>query len=173
MLEIIAIVLLVVLDQAVKLLVRANIPLGGHVAFIPGFLDFTYLQNDGAAFSILEGARWFFVLLTVAFIVFAIWVLVKKKLLHPIGTWSWVLVVAGAAGNLIDRAAFGYVTDMIETLFMNFPVFNVADICVVVGGIVFCIYYAFLHDKLKAAKAEKPDAVPETAAQDLPSEEEA
>ena len=50
-------------------------------------------------------------------------------------------------GNLIDRALLGYVTDMFETLFMRFAVFNVADICVVVGGIAFCVYYLFFHGK--------------------------
>jgi signal peptidase II len=57
------------------------------------------------------------------------------------------LVLAGAVGNLIDRALLGYVTDMFETLFMRFAVFNVADICVVVGGIAFCVYYLFFHGK--------------------------
>ena len=56
-------------------------------------------------------------------------------------------VLAGAVGNLIDRALLGYVTDMFETLFMRFAVFNVADICVVVGGIAFCVYYLFFHGK--------------------------
>ena len=63
-----------------------------------------------------------------------------------------MLVLAGAAGNLIDRCLYGYVVDMFEVQFMRFAIFNVADIFVVVGGILFCVYYLFLHDKLKEEK---------------------
>lgn len=152
MLETAAIILLVILDQAVKYLVKTNIPLGGSVPFLPGILGLTHIHNEGAAFSVLTGARWFFVVLTVVFLVFGLWVLWKKKLRHPLGIWSWVLVLAGAAGNLIDRCLYGYVVDMFEVQFMRFAIFNVADIFVVVGGILFCVYYLFLHDKLKEEK---------------------
>lgn len=152
MLETAAIILLVILDQAVKYLVKINIPLGGSVPFLPGILGLTHIHNEGAAFSMLTGARWFFVVLTVVFLVFGLWVLWKKKLRHPLGIWSWVLVLAGAAGNLIDRCLYGYVVDMFEVQFMRFAIFNVADIFVVVGGILFCVYYLFLHDKLKEEK---------------------
>ena len=67
MLATIVIVLLVILDQLVKYLVKTNIPLGGSVPFLPGVLGLTHIHNTGAAFSMLSGARWFFVLLTVAF----------------------------------------------------------------------------------------------------------
>ena len=152
MLETAAIILLVILDQAVKYLVKINIPLGGSVPFLPGILGLTHIHNEGAAFSMLTGARWFFVVLTVVFLVFGLWVLWKKKLRHPLGIWPWVLVLAGAAGNLIDRCLYGYVVDMFEVQFMRFAIFNVADIFVVVGGILFCVYYLFLHDKLKEEK---------------------
>ena len=152
MLETAAIILLVILDQAVKYLVKTNIPLGGSVPFLPGILGLTHIHNEGAAFSMLTGARWFFVVLTVVFLVFGLWVLWKKKLRHPLGIWSWVLVLAGAAGNLIDRCLYGYVVDMFEVQFMRFAIFNVADIFVVVGGLLFCVYYLFLHDKLKEEK---------------------
>lgn len=152
MLETAAIILLVILDQAVKYLVKTNIPLGGSVPLLPGILGLTHIHNEGAAFSMLTGARWFFVVLTVVFLGFGLWVLWKKKLRHPLGIWSWVLVLAGAAGNLIDRCLYGYVVDMFEVQFMRFAIFNVADIFVVVGGILFCVYYLFLHDKLKEGK---------------------
>lgn len=152
MLETAAIILLVILDQAVKYLVKTNIPLGSSVPFLPGILGLTHIHNEGAAFSMLTGARWFFVVLTVVFLGFGLWVLWKKKLRHPLGSWSWVLVLAGAAGNLIDRCLYGYVVDMFEVQFMRFAIFNVADIFVVVGGILFCVYYLFLHDKLKEEK---------------------
>ena len=155
MIETIVIVLLVGLDQLVKYLVRVHIPLGGQLPFIPQVLALAHIQNAGAAFSMLTGARWFFVVLTVAFVAFAMWVLYAGKLTHPFGRWTLALIVAGALGNLIDRALNGYVVDMFEVLFMNFAIFNVADIFVVVGGIGFCIYYGFFHDKLKAKQKQE------------------
>lgn len=155
MIELIVILLLTALDQLVKFLVKTNIPLGGRVDFIPHVLGLTHIHNEGAAFSMLSGARWFFVVLTVVFVLFALWVLWKRKITHPLGRWTMVLVIAGAIGNLIDRAIYGYVVDMFEVLFMHFAIFNVADIFVVVGGIGFCVYYGFLHDKWKQrAKTE-------------------
>ena len=147
MIEAIVILLLVGLDQLVKYLVRVHIPLGGHAPLIPHVLGLSHLRNTGAAFSMLTGARWFFVVLTVVFLIFALWVLYAGKLRHSLGKWTLVMIIAGAAGNLIDRALFGYVVDMFETLFIQFPIFNVADIYVTVGGVLFCVYYAFLHDK--------------------------
>lgn len=145
--ETLVVVLLTALDQLVKYLVKANIPLGTQEEFIPHVLGLTHIHNTGAAFSMLSGARWFFVVLTVVFVIFALWVLYAKKITHPMGRWTLVLIIAGAVGNLIDRALYGYVVDMFEVLFMHFAIFNVADIFVVVGGILFCIYYGFLHDK--------------------------
>ena len=155
MIEAIVILLLVGLDQLVKYLVRTRIPLGGHEALIPHVLGLSHIHNDGAAFSILVGARWFFVVLTLVFLAFALWVLYGKKINHPLGKWTLVLIIAGAAGNLIDRAFYGYVVDMFETLFISFPIFNVADIYVTVGGVLFCIYYAYLHDAWKKREQEK------------------
>ena len=73
--------------------------------------------------------------------------LLKRAFPRPLAMLTLSLVLAGAVGNLIDRALFGYVTDMFQTLFMQFAVFNVADICVVCGGIGFCVYYLFLHGR--------------------------
>lgn len=154
----IAMVLLVALDQIVKYAVKTAIPLGGRADFIPHVLGLTHLQNTGAAFSMLAGggARWFFVILTVAVVIGVLYVLYRKKITHPLGCWMLTLIVAGAVGNLIDRVLYGYVVDMFETLFMDFAIFNVADIFVVVGGIGFCIYYGFLHDKWKPEQSEEP-----------------
>lgn len=152
MLYTIAIAVLVILDQVVKYAVKTSIPLGGRATFIPHVLGLTHLQNTGAAFSMLAGggARWFFVILTVVVVAVILWVLYRKKITHPFGCWMLALIAAGAVGNLIDRVLYGYVVDMFETLFMRFAIFNVADIFVVVGGIGFCVYYGFLHDKWKA-----------------------
>lgn len=138
---------LVGLDQLVKFLVRAYIPMGEGVPFLPHILQLTYYQNTGAAFSIFEEHTWILTLISAAASILIIVLMVRKTFNHPFGMVSLALVLAGAVGNLIDRLFLGYVTDMFQTLFMNFAVFNVADICVVVGGIAFCVYYLFSHDK--------------------------
>ncbi|MBU5435285.1 signal peptidase II [Pseudoflavonifractor sp. MSJ-37] len=149
-------VLLVALDQTVKYLVRAHIPLGGSVPFLPHVMDFTYVQNTGAAFSIFAQHTWLLTLLSLAVSVLLILALVRGWVTRTRpGRLCLTLVLAGAVGNLIDRALFGFVTDMFETLFIHFAVFNVADICVVVGGIGFCAYYLFLYDKLEGKEAPR------------------
>ena len=152
MLATIVIVLLVILDQLVKYLVKTNIPLGGSVPFLPGILGLTHIHNTGAAFSMLSGARWFFVLLTVAFVIFGMWVLLTGRLRHPLGKWSWVLVLGGAIGNLIDRCVYGYVVDMFDLLLFDYPVFNLADCFVVVGVILGAVYYLWFYEKYDARK---------------------
>ena len=147
---------LIVIDQLVKWWVRGNIPLGEAIPFIPHLMDLTYTQNTGAAFSSFSGFTWLLTLVSLGASV-AVAVLLWKNFFP--GTWgklSLSLILAGAVGNLIDRALLGFVTDMFETTFMNFAVFNVADICVVVGGILAGVYYIFLMDKLEP-REETPD----------------
>lgn len=150
------IALCVLLDQVVKYLVRANIPLGGSVSFLPGIMDLTYYQNTGMAFSLFSEHTWVLTILSAAVAVALTTLLLSRFITHPFGRISLSLVIAGALGNLIDRAAFGFVTDMFRTLFIRFAIFNVADICVVVGGILFCIYYLFFYDKLEHPERGAP-----------------
>lgn len=140
---------LVALDQLVKYLVLQNIPLGEHVPFIPYIVDLTYVQNTGAAFSMFSEHTWLLTLTSLVMSVVlaaAIW---KSFFRHPLGKITLSLLLAGAVGNLIDRAARGFVVDMFNVLFMDFAVFNVADICVVVGGIAAALYYLLLMDRLE------------------------
>lgn len=128
---------IVAADQFTKFLVLQNIPLHGHVDFIPGVLGFTYVRNTGAAFSSFEGAQWLFVLVFVLFTVAIIWEFSGKR--WPFTTferWLIVAIYAGGIGNMIDRFRFGYVVDMLQTEFMEFPVFNVADSFITCGCIL-------------------------------------
>jgi len=140
---------LVLLDQAVKLLVRAQIPLGESVPFLPYVMNLTYVQNTGAAFSLFTEHTWALTLISLAVSLLLAAAMVKGVFSHRFPQTALAVVLAGAVGNLIDRAALGFVTDMFQTTFMNFAVFNVADICVVVGGIAAGIYYMFLMDRLE------------------------
>ena len=152
MLYAVIVIFCVALDQLVKYLVRANIPLGESIPFLPHIMDLTYIQNTGAAFSMLNRHTWLLTLVSLAASV-AVAVLMVKVFRHPWGRLPLALVLAGAVGNLIDRAFRGFVVDMFNVLFMNFAVFNVADICVVVGGIAFCLYYLFLYEKLEGKES--------------------
>ena len=145
---------LVALDQLVKYLVLEHIPLGAHVPFIPHIVELTFVKNTGAAFSILSEHTWLLALVSLVMsgvLAAAIW---KNFFHHPLGKLTLTLLLGGAVGNLIDRVFRGFVVDMFNVLFMNFAVFNVADICVVVGGIAAGVYYALLMDKLEGRKEE-------------------
>ncbi|NSQ29055.1 signal peptidase II [Enterococcus faecalis] len=144
--------LLVGLDQWSKYLTVQNISLGETKEFIPGFLSLTHLRNTGAAWSLLEGKMIFFYVITVIVSVVIIYLLIKnykKSIWYSVGL-SFVL--AGAIGNFIDRVRLGYVVDMLQTDFMHFPIFNVADSTLVVG--VICIFIYLILDE-KAAKEGK------------------
>ena len=146
-------VLLVFADQAVKFAVRANIPLGQTVPLIPHVMDLTYVRNTGAAFSILRQHTWLLTLTSVVVVLVMCALIVKGFFKNALGRWSAVLVLAGGMGNLIDRAVFGFVTDMFKTVFMEFPVFNVADCCITVG-----VPLLFLYVLLYMGKDERQNA---------------
>ena len=122
---------------------------GSSRTFIKNVIDFVYLENRGAAFGIMQNARAVFIVITVAVLAgVASYIFVKKPknklLLSSLG-----LIAGGAVGNLIDRIMQGYVVDFIETTFMDFPVFNVADICVCIGVALLILYMLFFDGKQK------------------------
>lgn len=140
---------LVGIDQLVKWWVRSSIPLGESIPFIPHLIDLTYTQNTGAAFSSFSGMTWLLTLVSLGASIVVAVLLAKNYFPGVWGKLSLSLVLAGAVGNLIDRALLGFVTDMFETTFMDFAVFNVADICVVAGGFLMVFYVLLLWDKDK------------------------
>ena len=156
MLYAIVAIILLILDQALKLWVTSNIVLtSGIKELIPNVIHLTNYHNEGMAFGLLKNFRWFFVVLCVAFCVAIIYFMVKKIINGKIARWSAVVVMAGAVGNGIDRVINGYVVDMFEFEFVNFAIFNVADIFITLGGIVFCV--CILFEKSTVAKAPLVD----------------
>lgn len=141
-----AAVLCVAADQAVKFLVVNTMPLGRSEKLLPPLLQLTRVHNYGAAWSSFSGARWLLIGLTAAGMCVLIWLLVKI-VRHPLGQWSLAIILGGGIGNLIDRVRLGYVVDMLDTMFMDFPVFNVADVFVVCGTICALIYYLAFYGK--------------------------
>ncbi len=134
-------------DQLTKYLTVANIPLYQDVPFLPGILNFTYVKNTGAAFSMLQGAQWLFTLIFVLLTAALILEYFKKPLpFTGLERWCIAAVYGGGLGNMIDRVRLGYVVDMLETQFMEFPVFNVAD-CFITCGCIFLIVHVIFFNK--------------------------
>lgn len=136
-------------DQWLKVWVRGNIPLGGSLPFIPHIMELTYTRNTGAAFSSFSGMTW--LLTAVSLVVSVVLAVMLWKRYFPgwLGKLSLTLLLAGAVGNLIDRLFLGFVTDMFATTFINFAVFNIADICVCCGGALMVVYVLLFWDEEK------------------------
>ena len=140
---------IVAADQITKFLTVANIGLHVDKPFIPGFLSLTYEQNRGAAFSSFEGMQWLFALIFGVFTVLILWEYFKKPMpFSKFERWCIAAIYGGGLGNMIDRVRMGYVVDMIQTDFMDFPVFNVADCFITCGCIALFISLAFFNKNM-------------------------
>ena len=147
---------IVAADQITKYLTVANIALHQDVPFLPGLLQLTYVQNTGAAFSSFEGQQWLFALIFVIFTGMLFYEYYKKPIgFLPFERWCIAAIYGGGLGNMIDRVRMGYVVDMIETTFMEFPVFNVAD-CFITCGCILMMVHLVLFNK-EFWKDEKKD----------------
>ena len=138
---------IVAADQISKALVLTHIPLGGEVPVLPGVVGLTYVRNFGAAFSSFQGMQWLFAVIFIVFTVAVIWEYRKKAMpFTKLERWCIAAIYGGGLGNMIDRLRFGYVVDMIETQFMEFPVFNVAD-CLITCGCILLVAHLILFNK--------------------------
>ena len=133
------VLLLIGLDQLVKSYIVQQIPLGEVRSWIPNFVSLTYLQNRGAAFSMLQDQQWFFAIITLVVMVGVIWYLHKHMEDSFWMVLGLTLIIAGGLGNFIDRISQGFVVDMFHLDFINFAIFNVADSYLTVGVIILLI----------------------------------
>lgn len=146
-LEILGFAGLTLVDQWTKVLSVAHLKGQAAYPLIKGVLEFYYLENHGAAFSLLQDAMWFFYIIAVLAIAFVAWFLHRMPAAQhylPVRILM-VAIAAGALGNLIDRVQLGYVRDFIYFSLIDFPVFNVADIYVTVSVAVFIILMLFYY----------------------------
>ena len=150
---------LVAADQITKALAVAYLKPVTTVPIIRDVLHLTYRENTGAAFSILSGFRWGFVILAVIVCAAVIYINASRKIDSKLFYASSILVVAGAIGNVIDRIATGAVVDFIDFRLIDFPVFNFADICLTVGVAMLFIYFLFFYGKEK--KTVKTEETPD------------
>lgn len=144
------VLLLIGLDQLVKAYVVQQIPLGEVRSWIPNLVSLTYLQNRGAAFSMLQDQQWFFAIITLLVMAGAIWYLHKHMEDSLCMVFGLTLIIAGGLGNFIDRMSQCFVVDMFHLDFINFAIFNVADSYLTVGVIVLLI--AMLKEEVNGNK---------------------
>ncbi len=139
------------IDQLLKLLVMRDIEPIGSKTVIGGLLSIDYTENKGAAFSLMEGGRWFFVAVTLIVCALVIFLMFRYKNQGFFSRAASALIVGGGFGNVIDRVLHEYVVDYIHVSF--FPaIFNFADCCVVVGVIFFLIHILFFTESDKTEK---------------------
>ena len=156
-LAIISGVLLIVIDQILKIWAYNYLSPVGSISVIPDFFSLTYVENTGAAWGMFKGATWFLVAMPIIVIILAIIYLIYKKINRGPLLWAATLIISGGIGNLIDRVNLfsrvslisnsdKFVVDYIQVHLFNFPVFNFADCCVTIGAIVLFLYVLFSDD---------------------------
>ena len=158
---------IVILDQLTKATVQSNFELGESVPVIPGFFNFTFVKNPGAAFGFGANAHDIFRLIAFKVIpvgacfwlLSLIWQTRTQIFILPL---SYSLILAGAIGNLIDRFYFGYVVDFFDFYYSSyhFPAFNIADSCITIAAILLSVFFIFFEKKYnQEIKNENSSAV--------------
>ena len=142
--------LFVMLDFVTKKLAYLYMPKNERITVIPYLFDFQFLYNDGAAFGILDDNRWVFMSATVLFLIVGIFYFLSLKCNEKFLSYIVMLIISGGIGNMIDRVTTGEVIDFITFGFFEFPSFNFADCCVVVGCALWILY--LLIDMFKEKK---------------------
>lgn len=148
-------VLMISADQLTKYIAVAKLAGKSGIEIIPNILEFYYTTNNGAAFSSFAGRRLLLIVMPIIMMVVLVVFLRKTKNKSFIIKLTVLMIIAGGIGNLIDRIAYGYVVDFINFTFIEFPIFNVADIFVTVGGVILVVYLIFFSDSLNEGDTKK------------------
>ena len=159
---IIAMIILVAIDQLTKYIITANYAIGGGFSVIKDVFEIRYLRNEGAAWGMLQGKRVIFLIITAIVLIFGAYV--YYKLINTDKHYNAIKVLlvfflSGAIGNMIDRLLNGYVVDFLYIKLINFPIFNVADCYVTMSLIVLIIllFTVYKHDDLESMVFGKED----------------
>ncbi len=159
LLLVISLMVLLVIDQYTKYLTVTHLEVSESKEFINGFLRFTYVQNRGASFGMLQGRRTGFIILTCIVLPIMIYYYLKISVImnvcsEVIKKWHFsmlnfglMLMIIGSIGNFIDRVRLSYVIDFLDVEFIDFPVFNMADCYITVGTIVLLIIMIIMGEK--------------------------
>lgn len=149
MVNCVIVIVLVVLDQITKLLARMYLQGNGEIPIINGLISFVYVENRGAAYGIFQGRTFLLSIVSIIIMVMLVYAYVNSDKFFE-GKFTkigLVLMFAGGMGNFIDRFFMEYVTDFINFMFIDFPVFNLADIYTCVGAGVLIISELFFGNK--------------------------
>lgn len=124
-----------IFDIVIKLVVKKLLIVNESINVIKNFFYITYVKNTGAAWSILSGKQLFLIIFSIIVVLMLIIYLIKKREYNKFEIVGYSLLLAGAIGNLIDRVVYGYVIDYLDFYIFNydFPIFNIADCCIVIG----------------------------------------
>lgn len=141
-------ILFVIVDQVVKIWIVNNFSLHDGMELIKGLVSILYVRNTGAAWGMFEGKMVFFYLITAVAVGTLLYLMFKEKGKSKLLLTTYSLILAGAVGNFIDRIRLGYVVDMFKFEFIDFPIFNVADICLTIG-VIFLFYYVIFKEQSK------------------------
>lgn len=138
--SILSIAVLAAIDQFIKFFVERDLAPIGEKVVLKGFLGWEYVRNTGAAFGSFSENTAVLSIITAIIIIIGLAAIIMKKINNKFLLTVAVMIISGGIGNLIDRIAKGYVTDYIKVLFIDFPVFNFADILVTSGSFLLIIY---------------------------------
>jgi len=138
--------IVIIIDQYTKALAVTKLA-KGSVPLINNVFHLTYVENTGAAFGIMQNSNTIFIILIALILLAIIFALHKYKPSQKLIQICAGLIIGGAIGNLIDRLFRGFVVDFFDFRLINYPVFNIADSCVVVSSIIFCVYILFFDKK--------------------------
>lgn len=137
------------IDQLIKWSVATYMEIGQKIPLVPSFIQLTSIRNRGAAFGILQNQRLLFIVVTIIVLTGIIFYLKKIYRKQKVLAYALALIFGGALGNFVDRALHGEVVDMLEFTFINYPVFNMADVFIVTGVVLVII------DTLRESRIEK------------------
>ncbi len=157
-------------DQFVKYLVSSNLTQGVSYDFIPGFIDITYIRNDGAAWGMFGGYTWLLISITIVVMLAGIALLLKWGLKDKVLFWAAMLILSGGLGNMIDRIFNGgFVVDFLNFSFIDFPVFNIADCAIVVGAglIILSLFKSIIDEQKQKSRATVAEQTEENTNEDI------
>ncbi len=131
----------IILDQFIKLVIGQNMHVNESINIIGALFSITYVRNFGAAFSLFSGNLLFLIVISLCAIVFIYGAFIHKKKINNMNAIIYGLLFGGILGNLIDRIVHGYVIDYLDFKIFNydFPIFNLADVCIVISVILILI----------------------------------
>ena len=149
--------LLLLADRITKIWAVEVLNGKGFVDFIKGFINFVYVENTGVAFGMFADKIYIMLPITLIVVGICLFIYIKNKGENSVFDYAILLIITGAIGNIMDKLTRGFVVDFINFEFMEFPVFNIADICVCTGAALLMIYILFCSDKSKEAEGKTDD----------------